>query len=266
MILKKGKNYLLAIAINNYPNFSRLKNCIKDSEGIINILLSRYTFKEQDIERLYNESASKERIFEELDKLHNTLTENDNLLIYFAGHGYYDEKSKVGYFIHQNAKKGDYWNYISHADFRDKIKAIPTKHTFLILDSCFSGALIMNSRAVVSKPNNPNTFAKRVYETPSHWCFAAGVIEEVEDGLHGQNSPFAEAIIDYLRINEEICVPISELIQYVKKQVSRYSKQTPIEGIFSKEKKIGGQFVFFLKTTSFSDKKIIKKENLGGVR
>ena len=45
-------------------------------------------------------------IIQELDYLRDKITSNDNLLIFYAGHGYYDEDAEIGYWLPSDATLG----------------------------------------------------------------------------------------------------------------------------------------------------------------
>ena len=266
----KGCNYLLAIAIDNYVHQPKLSNAVKDAEDIVQILVQRYDFQEDKVIKLYNENANKPQIFKALENLATTITTDDNVLIYYAGHGYYHTSNKTGHLIPQSAKS-HVWEYLSNADLKNHLRAINSLHTFLIIDSCFSGSLFSQTRiAGRSTEESMAIFAERVAHFPSRWCLAAGMIEEVSDGLHGENSPFAEAIISYLQRNRATKFPVSALIQYVKRVTPNNAKQTPIGGILLNVKDLGGEFIFTLKEgrsqTAITEQTISEGTNTGSVR
>ena len=107
------------------------------------------------------------------------------------------------------------------------LRAIKSFHTFLIVDSCFSGSLFATK-------DIGDAFAAKAGSFPSRWGLAAGMIEKVSDGFHGDNSPFAKAIITFLektklkksglRLNS-ICKKKRQQIMQIKHQSEvRYLK------------------------------------------
>ena len=241
---RKGDSYVLAIAIDNYQHHPTLNNAVQDAEDLIAILSTKYAFT--NVVRLFNTEATKERILAALDQLVEKIQPSDSLLIYFAGHGYYHESTQTGHLISQEASSRS--GYLSNADLKDIIKAIKSLHTLLIVDSCFSGSLLVHNRASAEVQHIPLlSLAEKVEGKPSRWCLAAGTIEEVSDGLHGQNSPFAKSILSYLQHNQSYKFPVSALIEHVKKVTAHNALQTPIGGILFKTDSLGGEFVFTLK-------------------
>ena len=257
----QGTTYILAIAIDEYDRHQKLFNAVKDAEDIIQVLLQRYDCQKDKVVRLYNKAANKPEIFGALDDLTSKVTDKDSVLIYYAGHGYYHESNNTGHLIPQSA--GDkVWDYISNANLKDHIRAINSLHTFLIIDSCFSGSLFSQSRiAGASMDTSILNFTQRVGARASRWCLAAGMIEEVGDGRHGENSPFAQAVLSFLKTNQDSQFPASALVQYVKKVTPNNAKQTPIGGILFKMKDLGGEFIFRLKRNAQADWKYVKEAN-----
>ncbi|MEM6316243.1 MAG: caspase family protein [Bacteroidota bacterium] len=242
-----GKNLLLAIAIDEYTHQPRLFNAVKDAEDLVQVLTEKYDFRTENVLKLYNQEANKPQIFAALERLGEEVTDKDSLLIYYAGHGYYHERTKTGHLIPQNAD-ANVWEYLSNADLKDNLRSINSLHTFLIVDSCFSGSLFSQSRkGLTNFDNTITTFAERVGQLASRWCLAAGMIEEVGDGIHGENSPFAKAVLSFLKTNTNGKVPASALVQHVKRVTPNNAKQTPIGGILFNMNDMGGEFIFRLK-------------------
>ena len=236
----KGINYLFAIAINKYVHAPQLGNCLKDAEDFISLLTTRYQFSSDHVIRLFDEQATLPNIYNQLKELSKKIKEQDNLIIYFSGHGYMDKSDKSGHLVPVDGAKDAVWTYMSNDNLLSRIRAIKSFHTFLIIDSCFSGTLFLN------RSMDSSALAEEVGRFPSRWGLAAGRIEEVADGYHGENSPFAKAVLSFLKTNTSAKFPVSELIQYVKKVTPRNSDQTPIGGPIFKAGDMDGEFIFEL--------------------
>ncbi len=72
-------------------------------------------------------------------KLQGELGENDNLLIYYSGHGI--NKNEVGYWLPSNSVMDSRSSWLSNSEFRDYLNGIKTEHTLVIADACFSGSI-----------------------------------------------------------------------------------------------------------------------------
>ena len=81
-----GDYYALVIGNNDYAFLPKLETAVSDAAAVAELLRSRYAFK--DVKLLLN--ARRADILREMNRLRAELTGKDNLLIYYAGHGYVD--------------------------------------------------------------------------------------------------------------------------------------------------------------------------------
>ncbi|MEM7660396.1 MAG: caspase family protein [Bacteroidota bacterium] len=213
---RTGKNYILLIGVNQYENWTPLHNAVKDCEDIAETLTTYYNFEAQNVIRLFNEEATRENILETFESLQESLKAEDNLLIYYAGHGYYDQPSALGYWVPVNARLNKIPDFIRNSTIHDYLRTINTKHTLLIADACYAGSLFATYRGESFSEN-----------AKSRWAFTSGNIEKVWDGQPGQNSPFARYLIRYLRNNTREVLPANEIIESVGAVVERNTAQSP---------------------------------------
>ena len=242
----KGKTWFFGIGINNYTYFSPLNNAVKDVKDIQQLLLKKYDLETQRAILLYDLEATREKIIGKLDELVTQIPEEDRLIIYYSGHGHLSPVN--GYWIPVNAQKRKTAHYISNSTVRDYIKAIKARHTLLISDSCFSGSLFVRGTG------RTDTAANDLEAIPSRWALCSGRHdEEVYDGEPGQNSPFAESILDTLRHNQHKTLNIAKLANRVVEQTRSNYQQlpegAPLYGVGHK----GGQFIFRLKLHEADD-------------
>ncbi|MDA7625744.1 caspase family protein, partial [bacterium] len=233
-----GKNYLLTIAIDDYEYCPKLHNAVKDAKDLINVLTSRYQFESENILTLINENATEENILLTFRQLASSISPADNLIIFFSGHGEYDPIFKEGYWVPVNAKQGAIQDYVSNSKIKMVLNVIKSRHTFLIIDSCFSGSLFMQYRST--------GVAERLERDPSRWGLTAGRNEIVADGEAGKNSPFADSLIYHLKHSEK-SIGASELCNKVIEDVIANANQTPRGEPLKVEGHRGGQFFFHLK-------------------
>lgn len=200
------------------------------------LLSTQYQFDAPNIIRLYNQEASEKEIYKELKRLAVTLLEEDNLIIYFAGHGVFDPITKEGSWLPADAEEDSEGDYIGNDKIIRYIKAIKAKHIFLMADACFSGSLLTETR----------DFRKRVENLQSRWVLTSGRNEIVSDGKPGTHSPFAASVLEFLRQKHENAPSVSELVQYVKEQVAKRTNNTQVplgNALFIPQDK-GGEFIF----------------------
>lgn len=233
-----GTNYLLAIGVDRYEYLPRLYNCVKDARDMVAELTDRYQFEKENITTLFDAEATRTNIYRAFRRVAQKVNSNDNFLIYFSGHGEYDQIFEQGYWIPVEAGQDAHDQYIPNSEIRAFLSAVKSRHTFLMADSCFSGALFAKGVA--------KEVSKRYESDPSRWGLTSGRNEIVSDGQPGDNSPFAESLLYRLRQNTG-ALPVQELCAHVVEYVAAKTNQTPIGEPIKVKGHKSGQFVFHLK-------------------
>lgn len=233
-----AKNHLLVVGINNYQHWPKLNNAVKDANDLAGILMTKYNFEFSNITVLKDEQATRSNIYNSLRGLIEKISPQDNLVVYFSGHGFFDALLNEGYWIPADAHLNSSGEYISNTEILKILGNINSQHTFLVADACFSGALFADSR---------RGYSENVEKFKSRWGLTSGRLEVVSDGEIGTNSPFARRFIQYLNDNQKEKFAVSELIQYVKTQVAEDTNQTPIGNPLKTLGDEGGEFVFYKK-------------------
>jgi CheY-like chemotaxis protein len=135
-----GDYHALLIAVQKYQDSRlNLNYPITDAKRLKKVLINNYSFDENHIELLPD--PSRDEILDQLFNLSKKLSSKDNLLIFYAGHGSWNDARKQGYWLPHNAHSDIPTNWVSNSDIRDSISGIDTQHTLLISDACFSGAI-----------------------------------------------------------------------------------------------------------------------------
>lgn len=232
-----ARNYLLAVAIDDYKYITKLNNPVKDVSDVVKILLSKYKFEFEDLIFLKNEQATRNNIMESMRSLIEKLGPQDNLVIYFAGHGYFDKLLNEGYWVPVEAQN-TYNDFIPNSSILKILDNIDTQHIFLVADACFSGSLFAATT---------RGYAENVEKFRSRWGLTSGRLELVADGEKGSNSPFARHFLNYLNQNASRSFAVSELVQYVKLKTADDTSQTPIGNPLKTLGDEGGEFVFYPK-------------------
>ncbi|MEM6262848.1 MAG: caspase family protein [Bacteroidota bacterium] len=232
---KRGKDYLLMIGIDRYNYWSKLHNATKDCRDIAGLLTTKYQFDRDHTYMLLDNQATRENIIETFETLQSIITPDDNLLVYYAGHGYYDPQTERGYWVPVNARQNKTPDYIRNSTIHDFISGINTHNTFLMIDACYAGSLFGQGRGVVNE------------NFQSRWAFTSGDIQKVWDGQPGENSPFASYLLDYLRNNRKARLRADELIEHVASVVELNTDQNPKGSPLRNVGDKGGVFVFHQK-------------------
>lgn len=234
--LSNSPNYhAIIIAEQDYHDdgFKDLKKPISDAKELKDILVKNYVFNEKDIMLLSN--VSRTEILDSIEGECKTLKDNDNLLIFYAGHG---DKKMVGnqiaggYLIPTDAKKGSWGTYISSDDLKQSIKYSPAKHILLIVDACFAGALLRSEDMETASESIMN-----LYKFPSRRMLTSGNVEAVSD-----NGKFIQTVKEWLKNNTEKYKSADDLYQWVQKNSNNdYSPQYEVFESFGDK---GGRFIF----------------------
>ena len=236
----QGKNYLLAIAINDYQHCTKLNNAVSDVEAFIEVLTSRYNFEKDNVTFIKDDKADKKSIERAFLNLIKLITPQDNLVVYFSGHGRYDEHFGGNWVpVEAGTSDNDWPDYLSNDLVKIYLSRINSFHTFLIADSCFSGAFFAE-RGKEKSLNN------RVDTEPSRWALTSGKKEIVSDGQAGKRSPFAMALLDVL-IKIEEPPSVMQICTLVTEKVASNAPQRPMGSTLDVSGHQGGQMVFYFR-------------------
>lgn len=240
-------DYALIIVTDKYENWPKLTNPVFDGRTIGRELETAFGFKVDIIE-----NPSQDQIWAKLreyaEKKYMPL---DQLFIFIAGHGHFDDTFKEGYLVVKESLVNDAGNstYISHNRLRNNINNIPCEHIFLTMDVCFGGTFddaIASSRGAMESPYkeiSQSEFITRKLAYKTRKYLTSGGKEYVSDGTPGHHSPFAARVIAALksRGGNDGILSLNELLTYVEKL-----NPEPKFGKFGNDAP-GSEFVFVVK-------------------
>lgn len=233
-----GKYYAIVIGNNDYKNgITPLDTAIKDASEIARVLRDKYGFQ---VDLLLDATAKDIR--SAFDRVMRTLRGDDNLLVYYAGHGHYEEGSDVGYWLPVDANLRDREKWIPNSTVTDLIKGVQAKHVLLVADSCFSGTLL---RSVNSNPPSL-AFINRMAKRTARLVMSSGGVEPVMDGGGDGHSVFARNFMYVLEKNESVMDGTS-VFQSIREPVILVSEQVPQYGNIRFVNSDGGDFLFVRK-------------------
>lgn len=238
-ITKVPKYYALIIGVSKYQyagaGLANLDMPVKDAEKFADILVNNYAFDKGNITLL--KDATREQIINQFDQLAETLTDKDNLLIFYAGHGFYDKPKDFGYWLPADAKATSRSAWIANSTIRDYMGAIKSKHTLLITDACFGGS-ILKSRSV-------ETMVQRFidqYKEPSRKAMTSGNLTVVSD-----KSVFLQYLLKKLEDNEDLFLSAPALFARMYEPIMNNAPSTPVFGPIQGAGDGGGDFIFIRK-------------------
>jgi len=224
-----GRFHALVIGNQNYKELKSLKTPIADAKAVAEVLQNRYGF---EVELVLD--GNRKEIMRAFSTLRKTMTsEKDNLLIYYAGHGYLDRLIGVGYWQPVDAEQDNDIDWIPTSRVTNLLKVIQAKHALVVADSCYSGNLLMReSKAQLAPGMEKNAWLQRMLERRSRNALTAGGEEPVLDSGGGGHSVFAKAFLDVLRGNSEI-LDGDRLFDRIKSPVIANARQTPLYGVIN---------------------------------
>lgn len=243
--IKAGKYYALFIGIDSYSGtWKPLKNAVNDAKAIENLVKAQYKF--DVVKNLYNVQATRSNIIDQLDWLVANVKENDNVMIYYSGHGELKKELNKGFWVPVDAKNNSTSNYISNSDIQTFLAAIPSKHTLLVSDACFSGDIFRGNVSSLPFENSEKYFIK-TYDLKSRQAISSGGLEPVMDGGKEGHSIFAYYMIQALKNNTNKYFDASQLFNKIKIPVTNNSDQSPEFNPIGKTGDEGGNFIFIKK-------------------
>lgn len=230
--------YGLLIGINEYEDerMKDLDNPLADASALQRVLIRDYIFDEENVLLIRN--PGRNDIIYALDQLRDKVTPNDNLLIFYAGHGYYDKEAEIGYWLPSDASKSSPANWYENSTLVNQLRGIHSKHTLLITDACFGGS-ILKSRAV---DMHREIAYDRIYTQPSRKAMTSGNMSEVPD-----ESEFVKYLIKRLKENRAIYYSAGELFRDLQIAVTANSPALPQYGDIQNVGSEGGDFIFLRK-------------------
>ena len=231
-----GRYFALIIGNNRYSYLPKLRTAINDAEIVASILKNNYGFNVTVLQ-----DARRSDILIAMGKLREKLSPKDNLLIYYAGHGWLDKDEDEGYWLPVDATKDNEINWISNEYVTKQLKAMAAKSVLIVADSCYSGKL---GRGIHIQKRSPDYYS-RVSRRRGRSVISSGGLEPVIDsgGMNGDHSVFASAFIEALQENKDI-IDATELFTIIRRPVVLNADQTPEYADIRKAGHDGGEFIF----------------------
>lgn len=196
-----GRYHALVIGNQAYKQLPRLDTAIEDAKAVADVLTNKYGFK---VTLLQN--ATRYEILSALNKLRAQLTEKDNLLIYYAGHGEIDKANQRGYWLPIDAEPNSDANWISNVSITDLLSALSVKHALVVADSCYSGTLTRSSIGQLESGMSDDArekWLRAMVKARARTVLTSGGLQPVLDGGGGKHSVFAKFFLEVLQANND---------------------------------------------------------------
>ncbi len=198
-----GRYYALVIGNNRYAHIPNLETAVNDGEAVAKVLGERYGFQTRVLT-----NADRYEILSTLEKFRQDLTEKDNFLLYYAGHGELDRANDKGNWLPVDAEPNSRANWIPNGSVTDILNSMSAKHVMVIADSCYSGTL---ARAVPSLLKGGQSeearlkWLRTMVSIRSRTVLTSGGEKPVLDrGGGDSHSLFARRLLEVLQSNEGV--------------------------------------------------------------
>lgn len=239
-------DYAILFTTNDYDNWPDLINPVKDGRAIADELRKNYGCKVEVVEG-GTQSEILKKLREYAERKYKPL---DQVFIFFAGHGQFDQTFGEGYVVTKESQANDdaKTTYLSHNRLRTIVNNIPCEHIFLAMDVCFGGTF---DQAIAHRGLDEEVYKeasqaemvtrKLTYKTRRY--LTSGGKEYVPDGRPGMNSPFARKFLEALRSRggKDGILTLGEINTYVEAL-----KPQPRAGEFG-DNAPGSDFIFVIR-------------------
>ena len=173
---------------------------------------------ETNVTCMTNATASQiSRYLSWLEKIAEQEKGKAELVFYYSGHGYPDEKTKDACIIPVDVSATDLERAIRLADVYKQLTANPAKRVIVFLDACFSGAgrdePLLALKSVIIKPNETPVRGNLVVMTSSSGVESSGMYAQEKHGL------FTYFLLRKIQQTKGD-ISLSRLSEYVKNEVA----------------------------------------------
>lgn len=222
--LSFGRYYALVIGNQHYQIIESLKTPLNDAERAAKVLREKYGFTVQVLD-----DASDVAMLKALNDLNDVLKSDDNLLIYYAGHGARLQSAfdVAGYWLPVNSEappNDTFW--VPNEQITAHLARLPAKRVLVVADSCYAGLLSTDPSYLFVGGAGGYTKDYIAYKLPkrSRLLISSGGDQPVLDAGGGANSVFAQAFIGELEANQGI-LAAPELFTRISKRVETGAAQ-----------------------------------------
>jgi uncharacterized caspase-like protein len=233
-----GRYRALVIGINAYKHLPRLDTPVNDASAVHDVLRRDYGYEST---LLLNPDRT--QLVEALDELRAELTPDDNLLIYYAGHGFLDRPTGEGFWLTVNAKPDSQVEWVPVSTVTRLLKASQAKHALVVADSCYSGVLVRDAPAVLRVGADRLVELRRMSQKRARKAMTSGGLEPVIDGGGDGHSVFTRAFLDALRENDQV-LDGYQLFHELRRRVVVNADQTPQYSDIRLAGDEGGDYLF----------------------
>lgn len=192
----KGRRLALVVANQAYAHWPKLDTPVADAQAVSEALRTHFGY---EVSALVN--ASRQQLLSALNRLRMQAGPDDQVLVYYAGHGQMDPVTARGYWIPVDGDEKDLAQWVSVIDVTDQLAAMQARHVMVIADSCYAGTL---TRSLIPQVDQALSLGQRqaplahLAKQRVRVAMTSGGLEPVVDGGSVDHSLFARSLLDML--------------------------------------------------------------------
>ena len=201
-----GSYHALVIGNNNYDlskGWDPLDTAENDARAIADVLKNKYGFNVR-----LELNADRDTMLMALEEMRKKLTSDDNLLVYYAGHGLIDPENDQGYWVPVDGTSDSAVRWVSNASITDQIRAMTARNVMVIADSCYSASLMRSGIVTLRSGLSAEKKVLRLGEDVKQLtrvALSSGGLQPVADSIdNSRHSVFASALLGVLNNNNEL--------------------------------------------------------------
>lgn len=193
-----GRYFALVIGNGQYERLGPVPSAERDAKAMQALLEKTYRFQ---VTLLLN--AKKVDIEKTLYRLSQALAADDNLVVYYAGHGKRDLRNRRGWWLPVDADPDNdaKTNWLPNQDVSDRLALIPARHILVVADASYVGDITRGAPQLEPQGMTPAQWKSYVEATArkkSRLALSSGADEPL-GGAAGQSSRFTATLINVLQ-------------------------------------------------------------------
>jgi uncharacterized protein len=202
-----GRFYALVIGNSQYQHLPAVPTAARDANAMAALLRDSYGFQ---VTLLQN--ATNAKILSTLYELSKELAENDNLVVFYAGHGRRDLRNRRGWWLPVDAQANaeTRTNWLPNQEVSDRLALIPARHILVLADASYVGDIVRGAAVPEAQKmtlEQWNKYVETAKRKRARLALASGA-----DGPTpaGDGSRFTKTLIDVLQKQKGV-VPASRI-------------------------------------------------------
>jgi uncharacterized caspase-like protein len=258
-----GRYHALVVGLERYEHWDNLASPHEDAREIASLLSENYGFSTTVIL-----DASAQDILSTLNDLREEIGKNDNVLIYFAGHGQLRkavaEESQHGYWLPVNAQRDRTTFWLPNSQINEQLALLPARSVLVIADSCYAGAMSTDPASMLLGDGGElsDRLIELGLERRARYILSSGGLHPVLDQGEGEHSLFANAMIDVLKNDHEI-LREQDLFRKISDRVAEraerlgFEQRPELRPIRAAGHNPGGSFFFVKRQDATSESDVV---------